>query len=217
MNNTVKPSLDSRLAAGFLIRLCRLLTGVRASWLSPLPEDNQLRIYYANHTSHLDGIVIWASMPPQLRPRVRPVAAADYWMKTPIRRYVAQRIFNTVLIKRNADKEDNSQSGDALALMNNALSNAQSLIIFPEGTRGNGNDISPFKSGLWHLARMNPGVQLVPVYLENLNRVLPKGTYLVVPVLCTATFGEPVNPLQEGEDKTVFLQRARHALEELKS
>ena len=217
MSNAVKPSLDSRLVARCLIRICRLLTGIRARWLSPVPENTQVRIYYANHSSHLDGIVIWASMPPRLRSSVRPVAAADYWLATSLRRYIARRIFNAVLIKRRPSVEEGSQPNNALALMSEALKNAQSLIIFPEGTRGNGDEISSFKSGLWHLARMNPGVQLVPVYLENLNRVLPKGSRLVVPILCSATFGEPIDSPQEGEEKKAFLQRAREALEGLKS
>lgn len=217
MSNVAKPSLISRLVARCLIRLCRLLTGVRARWLAPVPDSTSVRIYYANHASHLDGIVIWASMPPQLRSSVRPVAAADYWLSSPLRRYIARRIFNAVLIKRRPSVEKGSQLNNALELMSEALNHQQSLIIFPEGTRGNGDEISPFKSGLWHLAHINPGAQLVPVYLENLNRVLPKGSRLVVPILCSATFGEPLCPPQEGEEKHAFLQRAREALEGLKS
>lgn len=217
MSNEAKSTMDSRLVSRLLVRLCRLLTGVRACWLAPLPEEKQVRIYYANHSSHLDGIVIWASMPAHLRPYVRPVAAADYWLATKLRRYIAKRIFNTVLIKRRSTEKESNQPNNALSLMTDALKNAQSLIIFPEGTRGNGDEISAFKSGIWHLARMNPDVELVPVYLENLNRVLPKGSRLVVPVLCSATFGEPVKAAQEGEEKSEFLQRVRGALEELKS
>ncbi|RWR02609.1 acyl-phosphate glycerol 3-phosphate acyltransferase [[Pantoea] beijingensis] len=216
MSNTVKPTLGSRLVARILIRLCRLLTGVRARWLSPVPDSASVRIYYANHSSHLDGIVIWASMPSQLRSSVRPVAAADYWLSSSLRRYIARRIFNAVLIKRRPSAEEGKRPNNALELMSETLNNQQSLIIFPEGTRGNGDEISAFKSGLWHLARMNPSVQLVPVYLENLNRVLPKGSHLVVPILCSATFGEPISPLEEGEEKNAFLQRAREALEGLK-
>lgn len=217
MSNIAKPPLSSRLVAGCLIRLCRLLTGVRARWLSPVPDNTVVRIYYANHTSHLDGIVIWASMPPQLRPSVRPVAAEDYWLSSSLRRYIARCIFNAVLVRRRPCTEEESQSNNPLERMNEALNSGQSLIIFPEGTRGNGDEISAFKSGLWHLARMNPTAELVPVYLENLNRVLPKGSRLVVPILCSATFGEPISPLQAGEEKASFLQRARQALEGLKS
>lgn len=217
MSNSVKWPLDRWLTAGFLVRLCRLLTGVRARWLAPLPDENQVRIYYANHSSHLDGMVIWASMPAHLRQRVRPVAAADYWLATKLRRYIARRIFNTVLIKRRPSEHGDNRPNKALDLMVESLRKGQSLIIFPEGTRGTGEEISTFKSGIWHLARMNPEAQLVPVYLENLNRVLPKGSRLVVPILCSATFGEPVSPMTEEESKQEFLQRVRAALEELKS
>lgn len=216
MSDTVKQSLDSRVAASFLVRLCRLLTGVRAHWLSPLPQE-QVRIYYANHSSHLDGIVIWASMPPLLRQRVRPVAAAEYWLASKARRYIARRVFNTVLIKRRPTEPDDKQPNNALELMTESLKSKDSLIIFPEGTRGDGESISTFKSGIWHLAKMNPGVELVPVYLENLNRVLPKGSLLVVPVLCSATFGEPIASPEETETKQDFLLRAKAALEALRT
>ncbi|MFI8418306.1 lysophospholipid acyltransferase family protein [Serratia sp. NPDC078593] len=216
MRHHGKQPLDSRLAAGVLVRLCRLLTGIRARWLAPLPEK-QVRIYYANHSSHLDGMVVWASLPPQLRSQVRPVAAADYWLATKTRRYVARRIFNAVLIARRVSESAAVAPNNALELMSEPLQQGQSLIIFPEGTRGNGEDITDFKSGIWHLARMNPQAELVPVYLENLNRVLPKGSRLVVPVLCSATFGQPVQPIQAGEDKPAFLLRIKGALEALKS
>ncbi|KAB8308457.1 MULTISPECIES: lysophospholipid acyltransferase family protein [Rahnella] len=214
MEPRTKLPLDGRLVAGFLVRLCRLLTGVRARWLAPLPEK-QARIYYANHSSHLDGMVIWASLPGHLRPQVRPVAAADYWLSSKLRRYIARRVFNAVLIKRRPAEKQSEQPNNALELMNDPLKKGQSLIIFPEGTRGNGEEISAFKSGIWHLAKMNPDVELVPVYLENLNRVLPKGSRLVVPILCSATFGEPVESIREGEEKAEFLLRARAALETL--
>lgn len=210
-----KQPLDSRLVAGALVRLCRLLTGVRARWLAPVPEQ-QVRIYYANHSSHLDGMVIWASLPEHLRMQVRPVAAADYWLTTKLRRYIAQRIFNAVLIQRRSVTAKAKSTNDALTQMSAPLKQGESLIIFPEGTRGSGDEIAGFRSGIWHLAQQNPDAELVPVYLENLNRVLPKGSRLVVPVLCSAVFGEPVRPLHPDEDKHQFLQRLKAALEALK-
>lgn len=216
MNPNRSMSLDRRLAAGFLVRLCRLLTGIRARWLAPLPEA-QVRIYYANHSSHLDGMVVWASLPPRLRAQVRPVAAAGYWLTTGLRRYIARRVFNAVLIARRTAGQEAGAPNNALALMSEPLEQGQSLILFPEGTRGSGEAIADFKSGIWHLARMNPQAELVPVYLENLNRVLPKGSRLVVPILCSAVFGAPVEPLGEDEDKQAFLSRLKDALEALKS
>jgi 1-acyl-sn-glycerol-3-phosphate acyltransferase len=92
-----------------------------------------------------------------------------------------------------------------------ALEQGDSLVIFPEGTRSAKGEPMPFKSGLYHLAQQFPGVQLVPAWIDNVQRVMPKGEVVPVPVLCTVTFGAPLR-LEEGEDKRVFLERAREAV-----
>ncbi|MFV0423477.1 lysophospholipid acyltransferase family protein [Oleidesulfovibrio sp.] len=211
MSNT-QYSLTASATAKLLVWVCRLVTGIRARWLAPLPQ-NQARIYYANHSSHLDGLVIWASLPEALRVTVHPVAAADYWQKGRIRNYLAKSVFKAVLVSRQA-AGDRSRN-NALQLMTEPLEQGHSLILFPEGTRGAGERVSDFKSGIWHLARKCPQAELVPVYLENLNRVLPKGSCLVVPILCSAIVGEPVAGPQQGETKTDFLIRLKGALEAL--
>lgn len=216
MSSTVNPAPVSWLVAETIIRSCRMFTGLHTRWLYSLFENNKVRIYYANHSSLLDTVIIWGSVPAEFRHSVRIVGAADYWLASSFRSYIARRIFNAILIDRSYPGDNSQIRNNALCLMNDALKKAQSLIIFPEGTRGNGEKISCFKSGLWHLARKNPGVELVPVYLENLNRVLPKGSGLLVPVLCSVTFGEPIQPLKRNEEKIAFLQRARDALEQLK-
>ncbi|WP_058912392.1 lysophospholipid acyltransferase family protein [Entomohabitans teleogrylli] len=198
-----------------LVTVCRLLTGIRATWLAP-PLPHQPTIYYANHSSHLDGLVIWASLPPEIRRRVHPVAAADYWLKTPLRRYLASSIFNAVLVERHGKSRDDAPR-DPLEPLAGALERGESLIFFPEGTRGDGETPGEFKSGLYHLAQRCPTAVLTPVWLENLNRVLPKGSRLVVPVICRATFGESVAHPDEDETKKDFLLRARTALENLSS
>ena len=213
-------SLDKTLVQSFLVTLCRLLTGVKSFW-HQVPQKERPTIYYANHSSHLDGLVIWASLPRALRNQVHPVAAADYWQKTPLRRYLASRVFNAVLVERRrqaADAPDASESAaprDPLAALADALEKGESLIIFPEGTRGDGDGVATFKSGLYHLARRMPEAQLVPVWLENMNRVLPKGSRLVVPIICTATFGAPIDTPDGDESKQDFLARAKTALEAL--
>lgn len=209
-----KPSFHSRAIGNFLAFLCRLLTGVRSRWIAAPPNQN-VRIYYANHSSHLDGLVIWASMPKTLRHTVHPVAAADYWSRGRLRRYIAEQVFCAVLIERHASTGSAEKRQDPLIQMRALLENNQSLILFPEGTRGSGETIADFKSGLYHLANQCPHVELVPVYLENLNRVLPKGSSLVVPVICSATFGAAIAGPQENEDKAEFLARARRSLEAL--
>ena len=92
-----------------------------------------------------------------------------------------------------------------------ALEQGDSLVIFPEGTRSNKGVPLPFKSGLYHLAEQFPGVQLIPVWIDNVQRVMPKGEVVPVPILCTATFGAPMQ-LEPGEDKRIFLDRARDAV-----
>ncbi|AFH94054.1 TPA: lysophospholipid acyltransferase family protein [Providencia stuartii] len=190
---------------------CRLLTGVRTRWVGCQPAMTP-RIYYANHSSHLDGLVIWAGLPPLMRHAVHPVAARDYWDKTPFRRYLVNNVFRAVLIDR---KGDGTAKENVLEPLEAILEKQESLILFPEGTRGDGEELSHFKSGIYHLAKKHPHVEVVPVYLENLNRVLPKGSKLVVPVICSAVVGKPLAPLGEDEPKAVFLERAKLALEEL--
>ena len=213
-----KLALDAKVVSSVLVSICRFLTGIRAKQTSPIAKDTPC-IYYANHSSHLDGLVIWSCLTPNIRPYVHPVAAEDYWNKNRLRRYLSRRIFRAILIPRHATKmnftEENSQDEkipnqimdrntsstsnkvNALAIMQDILDQGESLIIFPEGTRGNGESIQDFKAGLWHLSRKNPNVQLVPIYLENLNRVLPKGSRLVVPVICSAIFVPLLAPLMK--------------------
>ncbi|MEX5384137.1 lysophospholipid acyltransferase family protein [Cronobacter muytjensii] len=207
-------SPDKTLVRAVLVTFCRLLTGVRAFWHQP-PDQTRPAIYYANHSSHLDGLVIWASLPKALRDRAHPVAAADYWQKTWLRRYLASRIFNVVLLERNRPPVEAESARDPLDTLVLTLEKGDSLIFFPEGTRGDGEALAAFKSGLYHLARRTPQAQLVPVWLENMNRVLPKGSHLVVPVICTATFGLPEPTPVDDETKAAFLARTKTALEAL--
>ncbi|WP_426578414.1 lysophospholipid acyltransferase family protein [Xenorhabdus stockiae] len=211
MGKIHKISLLSRSMGAMLSGLCRVLTGVSVRWVGCQPSTKS-RIYYANHSSHLDGLVIWSGLPSVLRHLVHPVAARDYWDKTKLRRYLIHKVFCAVLIERQGE---NSNRKEILAPLERVLAQEESLIIFPEGTRGNGEQINPFKSGLYHLARKYPDAELIPVYLENLNRALPKGKRILIPVICSATFGQPLDKLADDESKEAFLQRAQTALEEL--
>jgi 1-acyl-sn-glycerol-3-phosphate acyltransferase len=194
------------LAASALCSFAKLLTGVRAVWRGDLPASRQ-QVYFGNHRSHGDFVLIWASLPPQLRRRTRPVAAADYWLTGGLRRYIINRVFRGVLIDRNAGR----LQGNPVELMGEALAAGDSLIIFPEGTRNLGDGLLPFKSGIYHLAKAHPEADLVPVWIENLGRVMPKGTLVPVPLLCSLSFGQALS-LAPGEAKDDFLNRAREAL-----
>lgn len=197
--------------AGWVAALAKLISGARVLWLDCQPDTRQ-RIYFGNHSSHLDAVIIWASLPPAVRALTRPVAAQDYWEKG-FRRLLSEQVFRAVLIPRAAPTGEKSFSAgrEALERMVEAMGERHSLILFPEGTRGTGEDVQAFKGGLYHLCGLKPGVELVPVYLENLNRILPKGEVLPVPLLSSVTFGPPLH-LGEGEHKAEFLQRAREAL-----
>ncbi|TXH66109.1 MAG: 1-acyl-sn-glycerol-3-phosphate acyltransferase [Lysobacteraceae bacterium] len=197
----------ARTIASLIIGFIRLLTGAQAFWRGNRPNAAQ-RIFYANHNSHGDFVLLWAALPPWLRRYARPVAGADYWSRGALRRYLAGRVFRAVLI----DRERKPDSPDPIGLMVEALQAGDSLILFPEGTRNTTDAVLlPFKSGLFHLAQAYPKAELVPVWIHNLGRVMPKGEILPIPLLCTVTFG-PTLAQVAGEDKSAFLQRARDAL-----
>jgi 1-acyl-sn-glycerol-3-phosphate acyltransferase len=202
--------------ASALAVVARLISGVRVRWVDCEPAAIQ-RVYFANHSSHLDAVVLWASLPPAIRAQTSPVAGRDYWGKTRLRRYLAYRVFRALLINRQPQGAERSREAAEAVLeeLVRALDEGRSLIVFPEGTRGQGDELAPFKSGIYHLARRRPDVQLVPAYLENLNRILPKGEVVPVPVLSSATFGPPLH-IAPDEDKAAFLGRLRQAVLGLK-
>ena len=191
-----------RPSASALVGLVQLLVGAYPRWVGCAPEPRQ-RIYFANHTSHVDTIALWAALPRQLRERTHPVAARDYW-GTGFRRYIAIKTLRAVLIDRT--RED--KTTDPLEPLLRVLAEGESLILFPEGTRGPGALPGPFKSGLYRLAQAMPRVELVPVYLENLHRSLPRGAFLPIPLTCTVRFGAPLGTVAD-ETKEAFLERAR--------
>lgn len=195
-----------KLTAFAITSLARLLTGARSLWMGCAPVPVQ-RIYFANHSSHGDFVLLWASLPPELRARTRPVAGADYWLKSGVRRYLINRVFNGVLV----DRQRSDPAANPLQPMIEALAAGDSLIIFPEGTRNLEDGLLPFKGGLYRLGLERPDVELVPVWIANLNRVMPKGRALPLPLLCSVSFGAPLQ-IAEGEDRDTFLARARQAL-----
>jgi len=196
-----------KLVGDAICATARLLTGARALWRGTAPSADQ-RIYYANHTSHIDFVLIWASLPAELRVRTRPVAGADYWNTTPLKRWLVHEVLHGVVIER-VKSEDGPNPVDQMIA---ALDHGDSLILFPEGTRNTTDDVLlPFRSGVYNVVAARPDVECVPVWIENLNRVMPKGEVVPIPLLCTLSFGEPVR-IAQGQDKDVFLARLRDAL-----
>jgi 1-acyl-sn-glycerol-3-phosphate acyltransferase len=189
----------------FLLGLVRLLTGAQARWYGCPPKAEQ-RIYFANHQSHADLVLMWAALPQELRSITRPIAARDYWTASTFKRWITTEVFNAVYVEREKKGDQ-----DPLQPLIDALDSGDSLILFPEGTRGFTEDPQPFKSGLYNLARRFPAVVLVPAWIHNVQRVMPKGEVVPVPVLCSVTFGAPI-ALSENEPRTDFLVRARAAV-----
>jgi 1-acyl-sn-glycerol-3-phosphate acyltransferase len=185
--------------------VARLITGAQGHWKGSPPKAEQ-RIYFANHQSHLDWVLIWAALPRDLRAGTRPIAAKDYWTSSPFKQWLTSQVFHAVYVARQRTDDQ-----DPLEPLVEALKNGDSLVIFPEGTRSNRGEPQAFKSGLYHLAELFPGVPLVPAWIDNVQRVMPKGEVVPVPILCTVTFGAPLQ-LQPGEDKRAFLARARDAV-----
>jgi 1-acyl-sn-glycerol-3-phosphate acyltransferase len=205
--SSLSRQLVPRLAGSGLRGLARVITGVRPRFaggrLSLAPS-----IYYANHTSHGDFVLIWTVLPRAVRARTRPVAGADYWQNGRVRRYVADEVLDAVLIDRGKLDRTSDPTAPVLA----ALDAGKSVIIFPEGTRNTTDaPLLPFKAGLYRLAEARPTVPLVPVWIENVCRVMPKGELLPLPLLCSVTFG-PGLKFDEEERRPLFLERARQAL-----
>jgi 1-acyl-sn-glycerol-3-phosphate acyltransferase len=206
--------------ASLLAAIARGVTGVQVQWAGCQPDVKQ-RIYFANHTSHLDFVVLWSALPAEIRALTRPVAAKDYWEETPLRRYLTEKVFKAVLVDRGgAARARNHEEAHFVGrhLMDDlaaALGKKNSLILFPEGTRGTGEKVGEFRGGLYHLAVRRPDVELVPAYLENLNRILPKGEIFMVPMLSLLTFGKPLH-VEPNEEKDAFLERARDTVGSLR-
>ncbi len=207
---TIRP-IAAKVMALAIVLFARVVTAVRGIWDGVEPVA-ATRVYFANHTSNGDFVLIWAVLPPHIRNRTRPVAASDYWLTSALKAFIGREVFNAVLIDRNPE----TRKQDPIEQMAEALDGGSSLILFPEGTRNQTSDaLLPFKTGLFHLAETRPDVDLVPVWIENLNQVMPKGEIFPLPLLCTVRFGEALR-ISEGEAKDDFLTRSRAALLALK-
>ena len=207
--NTPFQDFCSKVTGKTIILLARFFSGYTVRWVDCHPETCQ-RVYFANHTSHLDAVVLWSALPSEIRNLTRPVAAKDYWGKTRWKRFLAKS-FNALLIDRKEIKVHQSP----VDLMIREIGDVYSLIVFPEGSRAEDGEMGEFKSGIYYLAKKRPDLELVPVYMENLNRILPRGEYMPIPLLSSITIGAPIW-LEAGEPKASFLERARSAVRALK-
>jgi 1-acyl-sn-glycerol-3-phosphate acyltransferase len=216
LDSTNEPTLElpaatfaSRFTGSTIALVARLVSGYSVRWIDCQPESVQ-RIYFANHTSHLDAVVLWSALPIHLRRLTRPVAAADYWGTTRWKRFLASS-FNALLIDRKKIKVHHSP----VEMMIESIRDVYSLIVFPEGGRSADLEMGEFKSGLYYLAKKRPDLELVPVYMDNMSRILPRGEVFPVPLLSSITIGHPIF-LEAGEGKVDFLNRARQTVQRLR-
>jgi 1-acyl-sn-glycerol-3-phosphate acyltransferase len=196
-----------RAIARALAGAAKVLTGLSARWIDGAPKAEQT-IFVANHSSHIDFVLVWSALPPDIRVRTRPVAADDYWSGAGIKGYLAVEVFRAVLINRHKSPD----APKPLEVMNQTLLSGDNLILFPEGTRNITDEtLLPLKRGVFELAREHPQARVVPVWIENLRRVLPKGAFIPVPLACTVSFGAPL-PLGAEEPAQDYLERLRLAI-----
>jgi 1-acyl-sn-glycerol-3-phosphate acyltransferase len=159
--------------------------GKRVHGAENLPGKDPF-LLVANHDSHLDTPLLLSLFPGSRLSRIRPVAAADYW-GSGVKRFVSEKLFRVLPIARRGE-----EAGEAVARMEEALDRGESLILFPEGTRGDPEVLQPFRSGAARLASARPQVPVVPVFLANTGRNLPRGSSLFLPMICDIWIGARV-------------------------
>lgn len=192
-----------RLVYGVFVRwFLKLVAGVKFDDSKFLLVEKQF-IIVANHNSHLDTMAIMASLPGKIIHKVKPVAAADYFGRTRLQAAFSKYFINALLINRKRDK--NNPSTDPIAIMLKSLEDGYSLILFPEGTRGEPEKLQPLKPGIALLLTKLPHIPYVPAFLKGLGRIMPKGDNLLVPYNSSLRFGNPVR-ITSSDIATIMLQ-----------
>lgn len=184
----------------------RWVLGLRVEGARNIPAADPF-LLVANHDSHLDALVLLCLFPAARQSRIRAVAAADYWQGSAVRRFVSGTLLGVLPVVRGAQP-----GADPLAPLSAALASGTSLLLFPEGTRGDPEVLLRFKSGAARLSIAHPEVPVVPAFLRNAGRSLPRGSPLLVPLVCEVSVGEPVALYGGARERTAQLEAAVRAL-----
>ncbi len=187
--------------------LLLLLIGLNVRHRERLPQTGPA-ILIANHNSHLDTLALMSLYPLAQLHRLRPMAAMDYFMRNPLLAWFATRIIHIIPLRRKIK----AGQGDPLAEGVEALQKGEILILFPEGTRGEPEQLGALKTGVAHLARRVPEVPVVPIFLHGLGMALPKGEALLVPFFCDVFIGRS---LHWSDDREVFMRQVNEAMSQL--
>jgi len=168
-------------------------------------------IIVANHNSHVDTLLLLCLFTCSQILKIHPVAAADYFCNTKLKAFIFKTLLGIIPLSRKVRK---ASEEELFKDINDALRGGESIIIYPEGTRGEDNQIKNFKSGVAHIAKMNPTVPIVPVYINGPDRILPKGALLWVPFIADVYISEPV--YYDDTPTKVFTERIKNEVEKLK-
>ena len=185
-----------------------IFIGLRVYGKHNLPKTHPF-IIVANHSSHLDTLSLLSVFSIKDLHRIQPVAAADYFNRNRFISFLTHKLFNILTIPRSGINKENNP----VRLMKKALGGGKSLIIYPEGTRSLTGEIGRFRPGIAHLIKEIPGIKVIPVFLANMGRSLPKGEYVPIPFFCEIVIGEP---LLLQADKTAIMQTLENAVNGLK-
>lgn len=193
--------------AVFVKLIVMVMLGINVRHRDRLPQQGPA-IIVANHNSHLDTMVLVTLLHRKLLPIIQPVAAMDYFLRTPLLAWFALKIVGILPITRKRERRED----DPLAPCYEAITNGRILIFFPEGSRGEPERLSDFKGGIAKLAERNPEVPVIPILLHGLGKALPKGESLLVPFFCDVFVGEP---LFWAEDRKSYMQRLDDTMQQL--
>lgn len=193
----------------FVKPLVYVVIGINVRYSQRLPKSGPA-ILVANHTSHIDTLILMSLFPLKTILKIQPIAARDYFFKTKLRSWVSTTLIGIIPIDRESE---NFSRIHPFAPVTEALKEGKIVIIYPEGTRGNSDQIGEFKNGVAHLSKLNQEVPVIPIYIHNPDMVLPKGDGLLVPFVCDVFIGEKLN---WNNNKESFMALLKSKVEELK-
>lgn len=192
----MRPLILKIIYSGLIRTFLKLIVGIQFDKADFLLQEKQF-IIVANHNSHMDTMALMASLPSSIVHKVKPVAAVDYFGKTKFKKWFSNYFINTLLISR--------QGGNPIHTMKKALEDGYSLIIFPEGSRGEPDSIQPFKPGVALLLSLCPEVKYVPAYMYGMGKIMPKGDGLIIPFNSKLIYGKPTL-IQSNKTKEILVQ-----------
>jgi len=161
----------------------------------------------SNHNSHADAVTLMSAIPPKMLAKTFPVAAADYFGRNKFISFISWLFLNLILIPRKRASEAGEK--DPIQIMDDALKNGKSLILFPEGSRGEAGKLQTFKKGIGILMERNRKIPIIPIYMEGIGRVLPKGNKIMLPSLTKIYVGDPIYIHEESAEEITAIVEKR--------